>query len=132
MPATYRDDFDAQPAECPIADVTEFDALKRRSSGILVDVQSQGLCGSCWAFAASHMYSDYRSLSLGQQDVTFSSQELAECGSRDINGCCGGYPEWAAMYFMENGTVTDECKPYKLFDEECNYSQPLTCPLFVF
>ena len=70
-----------------------------------------------------------RSLSLGQQDVTFSSQELAECGSRNKSGCCGGNHNLAAMYFMKTGTVTDECKPYKLFDEECySRSQPaLTC-----
>ena len=58
-------------ATCNLTGLTAFDKLGRRGSGLLSQPQRQGRCGSCWAFAAAHAYTDHRSIAAGRRRVNF-------------------------------------------------------------
>ena len=61
---------------CTLPNPTGDDTLGRRTSGLLAIPQNQGRCGSCWAFAAAHTYTDIRSIRAGQRTDLLSSQYL--------------------------------------------------------
>ena len=116
---------------CTLPDVTRYDTLGRRNSGLLVEVENQGWCGSCWAFAASHAFADLRAISSAMKGESLSSEYATKCVQTDTgNGCCGGYPENAAKYFKDMGTVPNQCLPYSLaiYVKE-DQPKPLTCPM---
>ena len=100
---------------CTLPDVTRHDTLGRRNSGLLVDVQNQGQCGSCWAFAATSGFSDLRGLSSGRKGELLSFEYAAKCvKTPSNNGCCGGYINYAAEHFKKVGTVSSQCLSYSL------------------
>ena len=107
-------------ANCTMPNVTADDTLGRRDSGLLSCPQSQGCCGSCWAFAAAHTYTDYLSIRDGQRHDQISAQHLTAClKDRKLvlnkNGCCGALKLFAGFrYFQDVGAVTDDCVPYEL------------------
>ena len=107
-------------ANCTMPNVTADDTLGRRDSGLLSCPQSQGCCGSCWAFAAAHTYTDYLSIRDGQRHDQISAQHLTAClkdGKLVLNknGCCGALKLFAGFrYFQDVGAVTDDCVPYEL------------------
>ena len=99
---------------CTLQGVTDSDELGRRQSGMLAPVEQQGNCGSCWAFAATHTYSDVRSLQANKLSASFSPQYLASCYRRGTSyiGCCGGRAVNGLVHFLREGTVTESCAPY--------------------
>ena len=103
---------------CTLRDVTANDTLGRHDSGLLATPQSQGTCGSCWAFAATHAYTDTRSISAGNLTSLLAAQYPASCFQDeahvvDGNGCCGSETLEAGLKFFENqGAVTNGCAPY--------------------
>ena len=109
---------------CTLTGLTADDTLGRRASGLLSPPQSQGLCGNCWAFAATHTFTDFRSVSHGSRTSQLSSQYLTACATnnrestpgttRPTNGCCGDNPVNGVSYFQDEGAVTDRCVPYEL------------------
>ena len=103
------DDYEAtyDPNPCPMSDtdVLRYDAMGLRSSNFLANVQNQGSCGSCWAFASSQMHTVYLTISLGRKLITISPQQATECVFTDRNGCCGGNGIAATQYFESVGSV---------------------------
>ncbi len=131
---------DDQFPTCTLGNLTTFDALGRRGSGLLATPQDQGCCGSSWAFAATHVFSDYLSLQRGSKVAIFSQDYLTQCISPFIgesqgegNGCCGGNAHYTFKYFQDIGAVSETCRPYTLSNYPCEDSNfkdnnPLVCP----
>ena len=110
-----------ESTECTLPNVMADDALGRRASGLLSRPQRQGNCGSCWAFAAVHTYTDYLTLTTGTRQPQLAPQYPAACyhDSNDVadgNGCCGGSPFAGFNFLLFNGAVTETCARYSLFN----------------
>ena len=107
--------------ECTLQNVAANDVLGRRASGLLATPQNQGACGSCWAFAATHAYTDARSITAGSLTPLLAPQYPASCfqDSQYVvngNGCCGGLLGAGFVFFENEGSVTEDCAPYSLQD----------------
>lgn len=100
-----------------------------RTSGLLRPVSNQGICGSCWAHAATHAADDYRALQAQTQPVEWSSiQDVAECTQDhypNSQGCNGGIPAQAVSYLYDIGSVAASCKAYT--GTEGNLGQYMRC-----
>ena len=75
-------------------------------------VQSQGSCGSCYAFATAIVFAArYCQVRTGAAVIDYSPQDLLTCSVR-TSGCDGGLFEEALTYLEEYGITTLACKPY--------------------
>ncbi|KAL3310141.1 hypothetical protein Ciccas_011297 [Cichlidogyrus casuarinus] len=100
----------------------QFDARKNwpecKSIGHIGD---QSLCGSCWAYSSANSMSDRICIHTGKTDVNVSVADLLSCCTECGDGCDGGDPMEAFLYWQKNGIVTggdygseQGCKPYLL------------------
>lgn len=93
-------------------------------------VRDQQQCGSCWAFAASEVFSDRMCIATkAAVNVIMSPQDLVSC---DLNnfGCGGGYVDKSWDYIRDTGIVSDECLPYTSGDGEsgsCPFNNSKKC-----
>ena len=105
-------------ALCRGVDFNAADTLRRRDGGLLATPQSQGYCGSCWAFATVNALTDQLSISSSRKQPLLSSRYLTTCTKDDNlvgsgNGCCGARVLEAGIEFIkDNGIVTDSCSMY--------------------
>ena len=100
--------------DCTLSNITSYDVLGRRKSGLLADPECQGRCGNCWAFSSAHAYTDHRNIAAKAQNPVISAQYPAGCFQnpefvRDSNGCCGAKLNAGFVFFQEKGAVTNEC-----------------------
>jgi cathepsin L len=87
------------------------------------EVQDQGGCGSCWAFAAATVLrahseiwmKDPRRFSV--QQIISCTQNPEECGG--TGGCQGATAELAMDYVLKHGCQTEDELPYTAKDSEC-------------
>ncbi len=115
---------------CTLQNVMANDVLGRRASGLLSEPKHQGRCGSCWAFASTHIFTDSRSIAAGRQTSLLSSQFTAACQQQGVvngNGCCGGTPVAGFSLFETQGAVTDSCAPYR--SELRNFLRAVKAPI---
>ena len=90
--------------------VPEWDWRNRHGRNWLTPVKDQGICGSCWAFAAVGVVETYINLYYNQLfDYDLSEQEIVSCASPD--GCSGDSPG-VAFNYMKTGIVLENCFPY--------------------
>ncbi|XP_074276086.1 cysteine proteinase COT44-like [Silene latifolia] len=96
------------------------DAVDWREMGAVAPVLDQGLCGSCWAFAAVAAVEGFHKIKTGNL-VPMSVQELVDCDRDSNNGCSGGFMEPAYKYITRNtGLATEKDYPYKGRDGRCD------------
>ncbi|KAI9998747.1 hypothetical protein PInf_003337 [Phytophthora infestans] len=75
-------------------------------------VQSQGQCGSCWAFASVAAVESLQCIKNGQSGINkYSEQQLVGCDSKNM-GCGGGAPVYAYEYIQKNGLCSESALPY--------------------
>jgi C1A family cysteine protease len=80
--------------------------------GIVTSVKDQGLCGSCWAFAAVGAVESLLSKSNKKyKNIDLSEKELVGC-SVDYDGCLGGWMDNAFDYIELEGIVIESLYPY--------------------
>ncbi len=101
LPPTFR------PTVLP----ESFDWRNNRGHDWTTSTKNQGLCGSCWAFAAVaqlesavKIFSDRYAL-----PIDLAEQELVSCDT-NYNGCLGG--NFSQTYLANIGIVDESCFPY--------------------
>lgn len=86
----------------------------------LQETRDQSSCGSCWAFGAAEVMSDRVCIgSNGRDQRRVSAEDILECCTDCGNGCQGGMPYLAFLYWQSTGVSTGDlygdtkyCKPY--------------------
>jgi len=73
-------------------------------------VQSQGHCGSCWAFSATAAVEGVHAVMTGEL-VKLSEEQLVQCVEHS-SGCDGGSMRASFKYLMDKGQNTAEAYPY--------------------
>ena len=70
-----------------------------RNEGAVNPVKDQGICGSCWAFAAASTLESGHYLHTGEL-LNLSEQQFVDCADGDYGnlGCDGGLPAFAYLY----------------------------------
>ncbi|EEY53286.1 cysteine protease family C01A, putative [Phytophthora infestans T30-4] len=82
------------------------------ASKCMSPVQSQGQCGSCWAFASVAAVESLQCIKNGQSGINkYSEQQLVGCDSKNM-GCGGGAPVYAYEYIQKNGLCSESALPY--------------------
>ncbi|KAL0583004.1 hypothetical protein ABG067_007064 [Albugo candida] len=83
------------------------------TSGCLTPPKNQGMCGSCWAFAAIGALESALCLQRKNETLTlYSEQQVNDCDTKSY-GCSGGFPRNALEYIQQNkGVCTAEAYPY--------------------
>lgn len=115
--------------------VEEWDWRNRHGKNWMTQVKDQGLCNSCWIFAAVGALEAYINLyynqiasyinSDNQQIVGYnlSEQEIMNC--LENNYCINrGTPAKALNYIKNNGVVNEECFRYVKHDMDCSNKCP--------
>ncbi|KAJ8524715.1 hypothetical protein ON010_g16401 [Phytophthora cinnamomi] len=75
-------------------------------------VQSQGQCGSCWAFASVAAVESLQCIKGSRSGVNkYSEQQLVGCDRQNM-GCGGGAPVYAFEYIQQNGLCSESAYPY--------------------
>lgn len=90
-----------------------------RKDGVVSDVKNQGMCGSCWAFAAAEALESHMALKTGYL-YTLSVQEYVSCMPNErkcggAGGCKGAVPQLAFDFAMDNGIVDEWSYSYQSF-----------------
>ncbi|MBP7866766.1 MAG: hypothetical protein KA419_12545 [Acidobacteria bacterium] len=76
-------------------------------------VRNQGVCGSCWAFAAVGIL-EYQALIRDGVAIDLSEQLLVDCDRDSSNsGCEGGFLSLALSWLDTNGAVPEAWYPYR-------------------
>ena len=79
-PQLWQSEVNPDFAKCELNNLLQYDTLRRRAYNKLYRPQDQGNCGNCWAFAATHAYTDYLRLRVsGNSNLQLAPQYPAAC-----------------------------------------------------
>lgn len=101
-----------------------------REKGIITAIKDQGMCGSCWAHAATETMESYIALASGQLPV-LSQQQVASCTKNPhecggTGGCQGATNELGMESVVMTGGIAEEWTyPYLSYwgeDFKCRYN----------
>ncbi|GLI71459.1 hypothetical protein VaNZ11_016680 [Volvox africanus] len=105
LPGSYR------PLDRLVATLTRSqlpDVVDWRGTGADPGVKDQGMCGSCYAFAATGAMDGRWFVATGQRR-SFSEQQIVDCAwDYGPNGCFGGYYQPVFNYIAESGGIALE------------------------
>ena len=90
--------------------------------GIEKDVKNQGSCGCCWSFSSTTALA-YRYNKLGEK-ISLSPQDGVSCY---YGKCDGNNLLDPQLNLVKNGTLTEQCFPYKSSDGKTVPECPTTC-----
>ncbi|KAL3884394.1 hypothetical protein ACJMK2_024535 [Sinanodonta woodiana] len=93
-----------------------------RRKGYVTPVKHQGVCGSCYAFAATGSLEGQHFRKTGKL-VSLSEQNIVDCSLKQGNlGCNGGRIDWSFTYIRSNnGIDTEEAYPYEGWVGPCRF-----------
>ncbi|HUU44481.1 MAG TPA: C1 family peptidase [Acidobacteriota bacterium] len=98
-----------------------FDWRDHNGSDWMTPVKDQGLCGSCWAFAAVGAAEAAKNISSGNPDLDLDLSEqylVSDCfGHGD---CDGGVSSYALEFIRDSGIPDEACFPYTATDGPCS------------
>nr|AIG55540.1 secreted protein [Thraustotheca clavata] len=105
------------PSDGTTKNITEFALLESTStdtvdwstSGCVAPVKNQGICGSCYAYAAVGAVESAYCLVNNRKFTLFSEQNLLSCGPG--GGCSGGFPDVGLNWISAHGLCTSESYP---------------------
>jgi len=89
-----------------------------RTEGVITPMRDQGMCGSCWAFAAAAQMSSYAKINnMSHPLLELSPQHLVSCAPNPLKcggtgGCMGSVEPLAFTYASLFGVVTEQEYPY--------------------
>lgn len=90
------------------------------------EIQDQGGCGSCWAFASATVLRAHSEIWMGDprkfsvQQIISCTPNPNECGG--TGGCQGATAELAMDYVFKHGCRTETELPYSETDDNCPHS----------
>mmetsp|Transcript_29746 Transcript_29746/g.54120 ORF Transcript_29746/g.54120 Transcript_29746/m.54120 type:complete len:474 (+) Transcript_29746:53-1474(+) len=126
--SAHRDGPQAQAAQLlgtratvGISDLPESFSWRNLTS--IQEVQDQGGCGSCWAFAAATTMRAHREIWM-KEPKKFSVQQIVSCTPNPracggTGGCNGATAELAMDYVYKRGCKSEEELPYSASDATC-------------
>ncbi|XP_030750820.1 cathepsin L1-like [Sitophilus oryzae] len=94
-----------------------------RDVGAVTDVKSQGLCQSCWTFAAAGAIEGHWFRKTGKL-VDVSEQDFVDCTPSDDGdgGCQTGYTDAAFEYARKrSGVNSEDAYPYEAKEGKCRH-----------
>ncbi len=110
------------PPGAPVTYPTAFSWKNYNGKNWVTSVRNQGMCGSCWAFAATAVFEAKYNIDNNDDsiDLNLSEQELvSDCSN--AGSCCGGWANQALGYIKTNGQIEEGCLSY---DDGDNPSWP--------
>jgi C1A family cysteine protease/putative hemolysin len=112
-----RDIFPIRPKISSVP--PSFDWRNYQGYNWLTSVKDQGLCGSCWAFAAVGVAEAYYNITFSNPDLDLdlAEQDVVSCSG--AGSCSGGESTAALMYIRNSGIVDESCMPYKASNTPC-------------
>eukprot|EP00405_Crypthecodinium_cohnii_P030340 CAMPEP_0206507710 /NCGR_PEP_ID=MMETSP0324_2-20121206/57730_1 /ASSEMBLY_ACC=CAM_ASM_000836 /TAXON_ID=2866 /ORGANISM="Crypthecodinium cohnii, Strain Seligo" /LENGTH=359 /DNA_ID=CAMNT_0053998097 /DNA_START=61 /DNA_END=1140 /DNA_ORIENTATION=- len=116
------------PSQHPIVDLARSEAnpesIDWRTKGAVTKVKNQGMCGSCWAFAATESVESHyqiasgKLLELAPQTYVNCVQNPDSCGG--TGGCQGATHELAFNLTVQSGIALESDLPYAGRNEKCS------------
>ncbi len=96
--------------------VEEWDWRNRHNKNWITPVVNQGICGSCWSFAATGATEALANLYFNRQlNLDLSEQDLISYSGG--GNCSGGYAGTALTYITKTGIVDEGAFPYTETEE---------------
>ncbi|BAM39813.1 uncharacterized protein TOT_020000084 [Theileria orientalis strain Shintoku] len=89
-----------------------------RKRGAVSEVIAQGRCGSCWAIAATDMFTSFNAIKKDKL-VAFSYQQTLDC-SLSAFDCSGGSHRLALEYIKDSKMCTETSYKYKEKKGKCD------------
>jgi PKD repeat protein len=98
--------------------VKSWDWRNRHGKNWVTPITDQGLCGSCWAFAAAGATEAMVNVYYNQLlNLDLSEQDLISCSG--AGDCAGGYSGMALDYITSSGIVDEGTFPYSATNQTC-------------
>jgi cathepsin L len=106
-----------------------------REKGVLTAIKDQGMCGSCWAFAATEAIESSASIASGKAPDILAVEQIVQC-TPNPNHCggtgkCEGATAELAYEYVGNttGITLQSLYPYTARDGTCDYPSPNRRPV---